>query len=191
LLYCPQIWHPYQINDITLLERIQRRATKYILTDFTSNYKTRPINLNLLPLMYQLDLYNILFFIKSFQNITASFNIRNYVGFCQLSTRSSASNKLQHVFSSTNKQSNFYFSRLLRIYNSLPVLDLNQPFTRIKPYLKNFSGNTSQTISILMILTLYIPFARVPSAQIIHVHPISAPLTLVSFDVVYSQFGIL
>jgi len=109
-----------------------------ILNDFTSNYKTRLINLNLLPLMYQLDLYNILFFIKSFQNPTTSFNIRNYVDFCQLSTRSSTSNKLQHVFSSTNKQSNFYFNWLPRIYNSLPVLDLKKPFTRIKSYLINF-----------------------------------------------------
>jgi len=81
--------------------------------------------------MYQLDLYDILFFIKSL-NPTASFNIRNYADFCQLSTRSSAGNKLQHVFSSTKKQSNFYFNQLPRIYNSLPVLDLNQPFTRIK-----------------------------------------------------------
>ena len=91
--------------------------------------------------MYRLDVYDILFFVKSFQNPTASFNIRNFVDFCRLSTRSSASNKLQHVFSSTNKQSNFYFNRLPRIHNSLPVLDLNQPFARIKSYLKNFFWN--------------------------------------------------
>lgn len=141
LLYCSPLWHPYHLNDITLLERIQRRATKYILNDFTSNYKSRLINLNLFPLMYILDLYDILFFVKSIKNPSASFNIRNYVDFCQLSTRSSANNKLKHVFSSTNKQSNFYFKRLPRIYNALPPLDLKQSFITIKVYLKQFLWN--------------------------------------------------
>ena len=63
LIYCSPLWHPYQISDITLLKRIQHQATKYTLNDFTSDYKrTRLINLNLLPLMYLLDLYGILLF---------------------------------------------------------------------------------------------------------------------------------
>jgi len=36
LIYCSQIWKPHLIKDITLLERIQRRATKYILNDYQS-----------------------------------------------------------------------------------------------------------------------------------------------------------
>ena len=35
LLYCPQIWQPCLIQDILLLERVQWRATKYILNDYT------------------------------------------------------------------------------------------------------------------------------------------------------------
>ena len=40
LTYCSSIWHPYLIKDIILLERIQRRATKFILNDYLlkSNY---------------------------------------------------------------------------------------------------------------------------------------------------------
>jgi len=57
-------------------------ATKYILNDFTSDCKTRLINLSLLPLIYILDLYNILFFVKSIKNPSNSFNIKNYVDFC-------------------------------------------------------------------------------------------------------------
>ena len=91
--------------------------------------------------MYIFDLYDILFFVKSIQNPSGSFNIMNYVNFCQHSTRSSTTNKLKHVLSSTNKQSNFYFNRLPRLYNALPVLDLNQPFTTIKSYLKQFFWN--------------------------------------------------
>ena len=37
LLYCSQIWQPHKIKDILLFERVQRRATKYILNDSTSS----------------------------------------------------------------------------------------------------------------------------------------------------------
>ena len=40
LLDCSQIWWPYKIKDILLLERVWRCATKYILCDFTSNSHT-------------------------------------------------------------------------------------------------------------------------------------------------------
>ena len=51
LIYCSPVWCPRFIKDIQLLERVQRRATKYILNDFTSDYKDRLISLELLPLM--------------------------------------------------------------------------------------------------------------------------------------------
>ena len=52
LLYCSQLWRPQLIKDITMLERIPRRATKYILNDYTSSYKSRLQQLNILPLIY-------------------------------------------------------------------------------------------------------------------------------------------
>ena len=132
LLYCSPLWHPYLIQDISALERIQHRATKYILNDYVSDYKTRLIKLNLLPLMYTYDQCDILFFIKSIQNPSDHFNIQTFIKFCHHSTRSSSSNKLEHVFTSSNQQRNFYFNRLPRTFNSLPVIDLTQPFVTIK-----------------------------------------------------------
>ena len=52
LMYCTPIWRPYLHKDIQNIERIQRRATKFILNDYDSNYKTRLLTLKLLPLMY-------------------------------------------------------------------------------------------------------------------------------------------
>ena len=49
------------MKDILNIERVQRRATKYILNDYTSSYKTRLIKLKLLPLMYLFELHDILF----------------------------------------------------------------------------------------------------------------------------------
>jgi len=39
LTYYSQIWHPHLLKDIEILEMIQHRATKYILNDFTSDYR--------------------------------------------------------------------------------------------------------------------------------------------------------
>ena len=54
LTYCSIIWRPQNLKEIILLERVQRRATKWILSDFHSDYKSRLKNLNMLPLMMTL-----------------------------------------------------------------------------------------------------------------------------------------
>ena len=99
LLYCSPLWRPYFIKDITLLERVQHRAMKYILGDYTSDYKTRLIKLNLLPLMYIYELLDILFFIKSlrFNSPNNSFNISHYITFNNASMRSGGK-KLIHSY---------------------------------------------------------------------------------------------
>ena len=53
------------MKDINELEYLQRRATKFILNDFISDYKTRILKLRLLPLMCIFKLSDIMFFIKS------------------------------------------------------------------------------------------------------------------------------
>jgi len=79
LLYCSPLWWPYLIKEFLLFERIQCRATKFILNDYTMDYKTRLPRLNLLSLMYVLELHDVLFLIKSLKSPTGSFNIYNYV----------------------------------------------------------------------------------------------------------------
>ena len=39
LTYCSVDWRPHLIKDSTTLEKIQHRATKYILSDFSSDCK--------------------------------------------------------------------------------------------------------------------------------------------------------
>uniref|UniRef100_A0A1X7U0S2 Alkylated DNA repair protein AlkB homologue 8 N-terminal domain-containing protein n=1 Tax=Amphimedon queenslandica TaxID=400682 RepID=A0A1X7U0S2_AMPQE len=55
ITYCSPVWRPSLVSDFVALERFQRRATKYILHDYTSDYRTRLSTLNLLPLMYRLE----------------------------------------------------------------------------------------------------------------------------------------
>ena len=125
--YCSQIWHPYLLKDIIIFERLQRRATKFILNNYTDDYKQRLTNLKLLPLMYQFDYYDISFFINSIKNPNPGFNILDYVSFCSGCTRSSSHNKLRTSYSPRNYIMNFYFNRLPRLWNSLPTIDLSLP----------------------------------------------------------------
>ena len=114
----------YLISDIVLIEKVQRRATKYILCDYNSDYKLRLIKLKLLPLMYIYDLADIMFFIKSVKFPSEKFNILDYVEFISDSTRS-AGLKLKHKSASTNNVMNSYFYRIPRLWNSIPIIDLS------------------------------------------------------------------
>ena len=138
LLYNSPVWRPQFIKDITIIERIQRRATKYILNDYTSSYKIRLISLNLLPLMMQFELNDVMFFVSCLKHPTTAFNIYDYVSFSCHSTGSYKGLKLKHTVSRTNAVGHFYFNRLPRLWNSLPVIDLDKSLPSIKNLLKQF-----------------------------------------------------
>jgi hypothetical protein len=62
LSYGSEIWaHQTTSRDILCLESVQRRATKYILQDFTSSYTNRLMKLNLLPISYWFEIKDITF----------------------------------------------------------------------------------------------------------------------------------
>ena len=92
LIYCSQICRPQLIKDIVSLERVQRRATKYILNDYTSSYKSRLQQLHILPLMYVYELNDLMFLVKSLKFPNDNFDITDHITF--------ASNSLPEMRSS-------------------------------------------------------------------------------------------
>ena len=118
LFYCSQIWRPCLIQDILLLERVQRRATKYILNDYTSSYRARLLKLSMLPLMYIFELNDLLFFIKSIKNPSPHFDITKWIHLSIGVTRSSSHLKLAHKYIKYNSSCHFYFNRL-PVYGTL------------------------------------------------------------------------
>ena len=116
LLYCSVVWRPFHLKDIHLLERVQRRATKYILNNYSLDYKSRLVALDLLPLAMVND---ISFFVKSVGNPTPSFDIQQFISFSHLS-RHSSNSRLIYNYSRLNLVRHFYFNRLPRLWNSLP-----------------------------------------------------------------------
>ena len=137
--YCSLIWCPYKIKHIKLFESIQRRATKFILQDFQSDYKTRLTNLHLFPLSLWFEYLDLTFIIKCLKDPSDHFNIFQYIQFVSNNTRASSACKLKCTFprSSLNSIHFFYFNRVVRIWNSLPIINLSLSST-IKKLIKNF-----------------------------------------------------
>ena len=70
------------IKDTLTLEKVQRQATKFIINDYESDYKTRLLKLDLLPLMYILDFMTFYFLSKlSNSHQSSHFNINHYITF--------------------------------------------------------------------------------------------------------------
>jgi len=105
------------------------------LNDYTSDYKTCLLKLKLLLLMYTLDINDIIFLIKSIKFPSNSFNIKDFVTFISGNTWLANNHKLQHTRSSYVLSNNFYFNRIARIWNVLPVVDCNLNIPTIKFHL--------------------------------------------------------
>ena len=138
LSYCSPIWRPRLLKDIKSIENVQRRATKYILQDYKSCYRSRLIKLHMLPLMVQFEITDIMFFVTSTKSPSAHFKMLQHVNFSKVSTRSSSKFKLVHNLSRFNHVKHFYFNRLPRLWNSLRTIDTNQSVRSIKHKLQLF-----------------------------------------------------
>ena len=123
-------------KDIVCLEKVQRRATKYILSDFSTDYKSRLRSLHLLPLMYWLELQDLIFLVKSIKDPPDNCDISSYVTFSHSTTRASYLNHLQHNFCHSSTVHHFYFNRVVSLWNSLVShIDLSLSTSSIKRHI--------------------------------------------------------
>ena len=109
------------LKDIELIERVQRCATKFILSDYKSRLIQSRDPTWYAILMHIYEIADILFFIKSLRNPKDKFNILNYFNF---TTRPSGT-KLYHKTAHINAFLTFYYFGLPRLWNSLPIIDLS------------------------------------------------------------------
>ena len=109
----------------------------YILNDFNSNYRDRLLSLNFLPLMMQLELFDIQFFIRCLKDpdTTQEFSIHSFVQFSDRNTRSSSHLKLKHSLSKSTTEAHLFFNRLPRLWNSLPPINIDLSISTIKAHL--------------------------------------------------------
>ena len=137
--YGSPIWWPYNLKDIIALEKLQRRATKFIVNDHSMNYKSRLLSLNMLPLMYRLELFDIMFCVSSLSDSSSKshFNIEDYISFNSSNTRSGSHFKMNVRSATTNQLRHSYFYRLPRLWNSLPPIDPKLSKSTIKRAILN------------------------------------------------------
>ena len=141
LQYCSPLWRPHLLVDIKCLESVQRRATKYIVSNSTMNYKDRLTQLHLLPLMMEFEIADIIFLVRSLKYPSHHFNIHKFIQFSNHTTRSSSFMKLKHSVSRNNTQTHLYFNRIPRLWNSLPSFNIDLPLSTIKAQLRAYFRN--------------------------------------------------
>ncbi len=198
LTYCCQVWRPSLLKDIKLLESVQCRATKWILNDYLSNYKSRLISLHLLPLMMSLEVYDITFFLKSLSSPSEAFNILDYVSFNSDRRTRSSHYSLNHKFSRTNISRHSYFLRFPRLWNSLLELNLTThwrcPLLLIIFELTFYLLLTALTYAPFIICVRAVPVLSLlqtnyPFSELFHNHQFSHQITATS-DLTISELFI-
>ena len=141
LMYCTPIWRPYLHKDIQNIERIQHRATKFILNDYDSNYKTWLLTLKLLPLMYLFELQDT-FFLLNHLNIqlkASIFFITSHSVHPIHVHHPVISLNTFHILIIINRYS--FFHRLPRLWNAIPIIDLHLSISTTKIKLKEYFWN--------------------------------------------------
>ena len=160
------MYHSQNTGDITTLERVQHiRIYIYIYTS------SRLLQLNLLPLMYIYELNDLMFLIKSLNMPTENFDIKDFISFNASNTRSGSHLKLCHPRALSTNHHYFYFNRIVRLWNHMPVIDISLPSHVIKRNLTNIYGIISQLILILTNLVHTTTSVHATDAQNSQSHP--------------------
>ena len=99
------------------------------------------MTLNLLPLMYRLELYDIIFFVSCWNHPGEHFNIKDFItpAASGISTRSHSSFRLNHIHSKSSLHKHFYF-------NSIPRINFPQSTSHPPP---------TETIKMLVLSHMY------------------------------------
>ena len=77
--------------------------------------------------MYWLELQDLIFLIKCLKDPQDTNNIYQFVNFVNSNTRAGTNRKLNHKFTRLTVTRNFYFTRVVRLWNAIPngTIDLD------------------------------------------------------------------
>ena len=125
--------------DPNQIERIQRKATKYILNDYVSDYPTRLHNTKLLPLSFIKDINDLCFLYKCIHNFI-DIDIRHILSFYNADT--SRTRLGQQVLPLRSVRFNSELAgllyRVVKMWNILPntIKQINYRNRFVKPFKK-------------------------------------------------------
>ena len=142
LSYATQVWSPSQISLKTEIERVQRRATRWILQTRVGemSYKDRLLALNLLPLTFDCELKDMVFFYKCLNNLT-DLNVKDFVAFVFHGlTRLSSFYSLKSPLCKTSTYQSSYFNQIGKLWNYMCQLSPPSNFSTPESH-KNFMSH--------------------------------------------------
>ena len=119
LNYATEVWSPTHISLKFKIESVQRRASKWILQQRKGQqeYKDRLVALDLLPLCYDREMTDLMFFYKALYGYI-DIDISNFVSFVNNGrTRSSQLRTLKTPFCRTSTFQSSYFNRIIKLWN--------------------------------------------------------------------------
>ena len=120
--YCSVVWSPFTKKNIEKVEKVQRRATKFILKT-EDNYETRLKKLNLMSLKNRRFLADVTFLYKALNGIS-NINIDSYIDFYSdadhYSFRKYDDLSLKKKYARTNPLKYSFFHRIVDSWNLLP-----------------------------------------------------------------------
>ena len=134
LTYATEVWSPASVNLRTILERVQRRATRWILRTRIGemSYKQRLLTLRLLPLAYDRELRDLLFLYNCISGYT-DLNIDRYVTFVTHG-RSRSKNPtlvLKPAYCKTATFQASFFNRIVKPWNTICNLAPHDKFSSL------------------------------------------------------------
>ena len=120
LEYATQVWSPSGIGNTKLIERVQRRATRFILKS-NDDYLSRLQKLGLLPLSYRRELFDLYFFFKCLMGLY-DFDVFQWVKFKDFRYRvRNSERRLAKGRFRTDVYKFPYFNRIVDLWNNLPL----------------------------------------------------------------------
>ena len=119
LNYATEVWSPAHISLKLKIESVQGRASRWILQQRKGEqeYKDRLVALDLLPLCYDREMTDLMFFYKAFYGYI-DIHICNFVSFVNNGrTRPSQLRTLKTPFCQTSIFQSSYFNRIVKLWN--------------------------------------------------------------------------
>ena len=152
LSYATEVWSPASSLLKQKAEKIQRRATRWILRVKAGelSYKERLQQLDMLPLAYDREVKDLVFFYKA-MNGYIDIDVSNFVNFVDhgRTRRALRSKYLETPLCKTCTYSSSYFNRVVKLWNSVCVSIDPSSFTSpssFKLYLKMRYKNILETV---------------------------------------------
>ena len=122
LCYASEVWSPHIHAQRIKLEQVQRRANRWMLRQRKgdSSYSERLTKLKLLPLCYDREMRDLIFFYKDLYGITNLDVDNNYVSFVPQNRTRQSNNPnliLKTPCCKTSTYQASYFNRILKLWN--------------------------------------------------------------------------